>query len=359
MKTLFVAGMVGLLVAVTPTISLGQGATLSSTMPSAQPGHVVRYQYTFTKVGTGTLPYSGQVDVASNQATLYYREYRDDQVFREVLYNRDAGQVLLFNHPQNRLDVFSQLPHNSVSFIPFPFQDEAIARVVELAPARNLTLPGGNKVVSSVGTLSKSMQSVPVQFRAELTPTASGTRVKTFSIRASDGEVASWAFEYAGNSATPALPTTITRQMASPIMTPEDRAKYQRREVVPLTHWRPDARVIYTFVEDRLVGEGAVSSEESFLRLANEQTTVVDRRDVKQVARFRYRKEGGNLAEQIAAAHSQGDSSTGGTPGLLHWLSAGGYVLLAPFVLGALCLIGGGWVVLRRSSLPSKTPHQL
>ncbi|MBC8136401.1 MAG: hypothetical protein H8F28_10990 [Fibrella sp.] len=352
MKILFVAGMAGWLISVTPAMSLGQGTTLGSRMPSVSPERMVRYEYVYTKYGDGATTYSGSVDLSIDSTALYYREYRGDREYREVLYDRNANKVLLFNHPQNRLNVFSELPHDAASFIPFPFQDEAIARVVELSPAQTLALSEGARIISKAGTLSTRMHSVPVQFRAELIPAVSGSKVKTFSIRAADGEVAGWTFTYEAKKDGPVLPTRIIRQTGSPFMTPEERGRYQRREVVPLTHWRPDARILYTFVADRPAEP--VPTMESLFRTANEQTTIVDRRDLKNPISFRYRKEGGELERQIQTARAQGDSANTGNT-LRRWLEAGGYLLLAPLVIGALCLFGVVWSTSRRSARSTKT----
>lgn len=318
-------------------------------MPSAAPGHVVRYQYTYRKLAAGAPAYSGYVDIALNPGTLYYREYRNGQAFRDVLYNRNAPQVLLFNHPQNRLNLFSELPHDAVSFIPFPFQDEAVARLVDLTPVQKRAVSGGSRSASVPGTLGKGAQAVPVQFRAALTPSPSGLKVSAFSIHAPDGEVASWAFTYGGQTGAASLPTTITRLTGAPILMPEDRERVLRREVVPPTHWRPDAQVRYTFVSDR---PGEAPSVASLLSRANEQTTVIDRRDLKNVVRFTYQKEGGDLEKQVAVAQAQAKSSSskGGTMLLGRWLNAGGYGLILPFVLGTLFLVGGLWSVLRRGA---------
>jgi len=338
-------------------MSIGQVVTLGSIMPSSPPQHLVRYHYTYTKgadgkeqagaAATQDSAYSGDVEVVVDGGTVYYRECREGREYQEVLYDRTEHHVLLFNHPQNRLNVFRDLPYGAARFIPFPFLDEEIARIVHMDTAKNRPVSSGSREISQAGTLGESAHLVPVQFQATLTNTPAGPEVGKFAIRAPGGDVAEWAFTYPVDGGEHKLPTVITRMVASPIMTEEEKQRFLRHEPVPPTHWRPDAQIRYTFVEDRQAQAGNAPSEASLIGSANEQTTIVDRRDLKNPISFLYRKEGGDLEAQIQTARMQSPLS-GGSATPDNAARIVGCLLLAPLLLGA------GWIVRRRIVRPAK-----
>jgi len=261
-----------------------------------------------------------------------------------VFYNRKEHHVLVFNHPQNRLNVFNTLPYGAGRLIPFPFQDEQIAQLAKLPAAKNLALPAGAKEVSLPGEIGEKSGAVPIQFRVTMTQTPSGPKVGTFAIRAPDGDVAKWTFTYASENDTHSPPAVITRVSAAPIITEAERQRFLQHEAIPPTHWRPDAEIRYTFVGDQLPPAAEAPSEASLLRSASEQTTIVDRRDLKNPISFRYRKDGGDLDVQIQAARLQGASPA--SPD--NTARIAGCLLLIPLLLGA------GWVIRRRTVRPLK-----